>query len=68
MKRLVKKKIFYILDPLFNNNKYIYINPTFLGGLIDLMYLSTVKRILKLSLTQLNYIKEIDWQILRSLK
>ena len=48
MKRLVKKIIFYILNPLFNNNKYIYINPTFLGGLIDLMYLSTVKRDFKI--------------------
>jgi len=48
MRRLVKKIIFYTLKPLFNNNKYIYINPTFLGGLIDLMYLSTIKRDFKI--------------------
>ena len=48
MKRLIKKIIFFILNPLFHKNRYIYINPTFLGELINLMYLSTVKRDFKI--------------------
>ena len=40
---ILKKITYLILNPIYKNNKFHYVNPSILGGLIDLIYLSTQK-------------------------
>tara|TARA_B100001093_G_scaffold509064_1_gene572395 strand:+ start:2985 stop:4139 length:1155 start_codon:yes stop_codon:yes gene_type:complete len=40
MLKLIKKIISLLLNPFFSKNKYFYIQPSYLGSLIDLLYLS----------------------------
>ena len=40
MLKLIKKIISLLLNPFFSKNKYFYIQPCYLGSLIDLLYLS----------------------------
>ena len=45
---IFKKITFLILNPIYKNNKFHYANPSILGGLLDLIYLSTQKENFKI--------------------
>ena len=45
---IFKKITSLILNPIYKNNKFHYANPSILGGLLDLIYLSTQKENFKI--------------------
>ena len=44
MKKFIKHFLIYLINPLFKDKKFFYVNPSYLGSLSNLIYLMAINK------------------------